>query len=111
MADFGLKQCPFCGEYGHFSSKLVENAIEKIKAEGYAVQKWIPCSERLPERTGYYLVWLDSEIIDIAEFYTYADFVPKEIENNYWNKASKVLYWMPLPPAPESEVQDDADNT
>ena len=107
MADyFGLEQCPFCGEYGHFSTGFVENAIEKIKAEGYAVQKWIPCIERLPEQTGYYLVWLDSEIVDIAEFYTYADFVQKEIANNYWNKSSKVLYWMPLPEPPETDGGD-----
>ena len=65
---------------------------------------WIPCSESLPEKTGYYLVWTDSEIVDIAEFYTFADFVQKEIAKNYWNKESKILYWMPLPEPPE-EVQ------
>ena len=70
-----------------------------------AVNRWIPSSERMPEQTGYYLVWLDSEIVDIAEFYTYADFVQKEIAHNYWNKESKVLYWMPLPHEPESEVK------
>ena len=67
---------------------------------------WIPCSERLPEKTGYYLVWTDSEIVDISEFYTFADFVQKEIAKNYWNKESKILYWMPLPEPPE-EVQND----
>ena len=72
-----------------------------------AVNRWIPCSERLPEQTGRYLVWLDSGIVDIAEFYTFADFVQKEIANNYWNKESKVLYWMPLPTEPESEVHND----
>ena len=90
-----------CGTLDFFDAQPTVTAEPK---------RWIPCSERLPEQTGRYLVWLDSEIVDIAEFCTYADFVPKELANNYWNKASKVLYWMPLPEStesPEIRARDD----
>ena len=85
-------------------------AVEALSSAEPKNGRRIPCSERLPEQTGRYIVWLDSGIVDIAEFYTYADFVQKEIANNYWNKASKVLYWMPLPEStktPEIRARDD----
>lgn len=53
-------------------------------------QHWIPCSERMPEEVGYYLVTLarDSEI-DIAYFTKY----------NTWEtfRNTEVIAWMPLP--------------
>lgn len=56
-------------------------------------QRWIPCSERLPEEYGDYLVTKEStgwnletyRTIDIAYFDT------------GWHKADMVLAWMPLP--------------
>jgi hypothetical protein len=61
--------------------------------------EWIPCSERLPEKHGYYLVTTDGShnaVIDIAE---YGKFFRKP-EYEYvceWNKASRVIAWMLLP--------------
>ena len=51
--------------------------------------RWIPCSERLPDKDGCYLVsttGTNNDIIDIA-YYT------EEI----WHKASRIKAWMPLP--------------
>ena len=55
--------------------------------------KWIPCSERLPDEYGDYLITKETigwnmsayRTIDIAYFDT------------VWHKADKVLAWMPLP--------------
>ena len=54
---------------------------------------WIPCSERLPDEYGDYLITKETigwnmsayRTIDIAYFDT------------VWHKADKVLAWMPLP--------------
>ncbi len=52
--------------------------------------KWIPCSERLPDKDGKYLVATDGtygiDAIDIAMY-----------ENGKWLKSSKILAWMYLP--------------
>lgn len=51
--------------------------------------KWIPCSERLPEEDGCYLVTTtgtNNDIIDIAYYTT-----------GLWHKASRIKAWMPLP--------------
>lgn len=52
-------------------------------------QRWIPCSERLPEEDACYLVTTsgtNNDIIDIA-YYT----------EGIWHKASRIKAWMPLP--------------
>ncbi len=59
--------------------------------------RWIPCNERLPEKHGYYIVQTDgsrNHVIDIAEYGLFWHNMKQEM---MWNKASKVLAWMPLP--------------
>ena len=59
------------------------------------VGEWIPCSERLPEEDGEYLVWVRYEG---REFTT-----TEEYEDGMWNYSGaynfndKVIAWMPLP--------------
>ncbi len=64
-----------------------------ITAIGYENKKqernWIPCTERLPEEDGCYLVTTtgtNNDIIDIAYYTT-----------DLWHKASRIKAWMPLP--------------
>ena len=67
--------------------------------------KWTSVDEALPEKDGYYLVvtqGIHNPTIDIAGFWHYAEWVQKEIRENYWNKYDKVLYWQPLPELPEA---------
>lgn len=68
-------------------------------------QKWIPVTERLPDKHGYYIVQTDGShnaVIDIAEYGMF--FQPEHEDVCEWNKASKVIAWMPLPePYKESE--------
>ena len=71
--------------------------IQKLNAriaELEAERRWIPVSERLPEKDGYYLVSDDHGDIMSCEFL--ADYKGEPI----WDVAG-VLYWMPLPEPPE----------
>lgn len=62
-------------------------------------QQWIPCTDRLPDEHGYYLVTTDgshNDVIDIAEYGKF--FRKPEYDCVWeWNKASKVIAWMRLP--------------
>ena len=50
---------------------------------------WISCEERLPNKRDVYLVITDgayNERYDMARY-----------DKEGWHKASKILYWMPIP--------------
>ena len=66
-------------------------AIEALSAE--AVQGWIPISERLPEKDGWYLV-------TVQGYETVTDVSLYSADGSAWGDVStkqKVTAWMPLP--------------
>ena len=80
-------------------------AYEKGYTEGRAdaiQQQWIPCSERLPEEDGQYIVTVKYEHVD-----GYEDIYSEHIEwvDGHWDefghyhcgRVEKVLAWQPLP--------------
>lgn len=90
---------------------LIDNAQLTIK---HAVNRWISCSERMPENRERVLVCFRSGTVHIAVWYGDYD------EKGAWKVTSQFptkLYrtdtipkWMPMPDAyepPESEVQSD----
>lgn len=72
----------------------IREAFNGIKAT-LEKEKWIPVTERLPEKEGNYLVVKDKKpndyIIDIAKWSSETEF------NNGFYKAMEVLAWRPLP--------------
>ena len=92
-------------------SEVVDGAIEKIKQEGYMVQKWIPCSERLPECNGCYLVWRPRFYIDEGRECGEATVCYFDGQNTWHDSygvdfsrlldKSDVTHWMSLPGPPK----------
>lgn len=95
------------------------DACEQAYKNGYEAalkaakeKQWISTSERLPETDEYVLVVASGtkgnmKLIDAIEIATYY------IEDDCWELAwltdvenLRVTYWMPLPEAPESEVEE-----
>lgn len=81
-----------------------EDAIEIINqlAEEHN-NGWIPCSERLPKKSGKYIVTQERYMLEdrnckkpIAIEVDYVDF---NAIDNVWNRARffKIIAWMPLP--------------
>lgn len=86
-----------------------EHCMLVIKAAP-AVNRWIPCSERMPNEAGEYLVcgkWNGEKSKTwICRFIIFGDI------GGFVNPAKNppISFWMPIPDAyepPESEVQED----
>ena len=76
---------------------LVKACADHLIANGVTVQKWIPVSERLPDKMQKVLTVSDTGYIDV-------DFVDKF---GVWIgdvvRFCKVTHWMPLPEPPKGE--------
>ena len=72
-------------------------------------QRWIPCSERLPEDEGLVLAFGDEGLL-IAEHYRFGDWVKFMLDKDgrYMSPyPTTIYYWMPLPEPPEVEDETD----
>lgn len=80
----------------------IVNQVEKEHNNG-----WIPCSERLPEEYGEYLVWWTDitrsqyyEIVEYEPSNGWIGDIPQAVEGKY-----SVIAWQPLPePYKESDT-------
>ena len=92
--------------------KMFENTIDKVPTIE-PKQEWIPCSERLPEEEGDYLVTLENGVVKILGYSTtQRTTYPKGfyyIKNGFsWRQEQNpVVAWMPLP-EPWKRVDDDS---
>ena len=76
---------------------------DHLIANGVTIQKWIPVSERLPEKEGTYIVRTTTGAVTTARFYEEwdmtnyrGDFI-KHVEAKFHRNAT---HWMPLPEPP-----------
>lgn len=82
------------------------NEQETVEAE----PKWISVKERLPEKNGYYLCWVETSLMGERKKYEHRKLYWEE---NVWLFSARVfrtehpLYWMPLPEPPKEEHHAD----
>lgn len=83
----------------------VKSDIEST-LEAEPVKRWIPCSERMPEKTGYYLVCdVTAEYDNIRGRQDVSKYVIGR-HGGHWYGAicgKYITHWMPLPEPPEIE--------
>lgn len=90
-----MSQPPF--DKGYFNGVTFGITFKEPFFEADKKSGWIPCSERLPEKHGYYIVQTDgsrNNVIDIAEYGLFWHNMKLDM---MWHKASKIIAWMPLP--------------
>ena len=80
-----------------FSIRDIEMNLWNIPTVEPTVNKWIPCSERLPKERERVLICLDAPINQIC--------VSQRVDTNYWIGQGRVnvLAWQPLPKPYEVE--------
>lgn len=93
-------------EFENFSSDECYRYMMREIENAPDVNRWIPCSERLPETNTQVLCYCRMGDFRIMEY--------DEQESRWYEgiqdyRQTTVTHWMPLQEPPESEVQDDAD--
>lgn len=93
-----------------WAESLEYMSAAKVKLEEQT--RWIPVTERLPEKDGYNLCWLTYTVYPgpgPGETRACRDVVYFDIKSKHWFLGyshpgrSKVLAWMPLPEPPKEE--------
>ena len=78
-------------------------AYECGKASAQPEQRWIPCNERMPETTDYYLIQYSRRICQDEMTVAFYSVEEAELDKNYtWEfkpfaDLKEVIAWMPLP--------------
>ena len=91
LCDKCMHKSVCCGE--GYGDEALTYCIDFLDEKPYG--EWIPCSERLPEQSGDYLVLLDYEFsTSITVSYFYGK------DTGDWHHGDWVSAWMPLPTKP-----------
>ena len=85
----------FCEEEEKLIIGFLKDTAESFMRENQSTQQWIPCSERLPDQNGKYLVVGRQKAINILKF-----------DGGRWYGKWGVVAWMPLPSPYREEVLD-----
>lgn len=101
LADYELQESPCWGANGHgnetayLTIKECEKAVEEQPTiDADRPQEWIPCSERLPARQGYYICTCkDGSRALKTTTIKWSNGWQLSGSRAYW----KVIAWMPLP--------------
>ena len=84
----------FCEEEEKLISGVLKDTAEAFMREKQSAQQWIPCSERLPDQNGKYLVVGRQKAINILKF-----------DGGRWYGKWGVVAWMPLPDVYKGEEE------
>ena len=91
--------------YDSALAKVIEDAYMELK-NGVTVQKWIPVTERLPEKAADYLCRCTVNDFDDMPFYMVLRYIVYDKNPHFQHETKggmKVTHWMPLPEPPKGE--------
>ena len=87
-------------EYAESGKQLIKqaaDAIEELSRKTRELPRWIPMTERLPEKNGSYLVYAYGEVTEMNCWHG----IWHRLGDNY---TKAVTHWMPLPQTPKEET-------
>lgn len=105
--------CSYCGKWLKWADKNEQNLAMKQESQSSSENpnKWILCSERLPEERGHYIVTEKVFSLDDREHKGRYNTMVEQVEyyDGKWKRASffEIVAWMPLPLPYKQEVKDE----
>ena len=97
LVDFFMDEIP---EGSPFAGKI-KYLVEKLLAKGVTFQKWIPVTERLPERYDFVLIATIDKTVGEAVLNGDRHFYG--VNTDEYAEQLCVTHWMPLPEPPKEE--------
>ena len=109
------RQYENCHGYSGSKKAIYREAILAVKSmlhsaksiDGVTVQEWVSVDDRLPEESGFYLVFADlerSEVLPYSKKYQAFN----AFDDNYSEEnVIPVTHWMPMPEPPEREKTEE----
>ncbi len=89
----------YCGSEG--AVLMINSLLSHIQSFESQIPRWIPVSERLPEKDGLYLINDPLEYVVESRWFQLNSCNQMDLDTKEaWGN---VTHWMPLPPAPEEE--------
>ena len=67
-----------------------------------SIPRWIPVEERLPEKNGYYLTYVESALFPNSYYFNLIKFIDGDFIEDHC-VIHRVTHWMPLPEPPEEQ--------
>ena len=100
-------------EYGNgslignnFQKGFIEKIADHLIANGVTVQKWIPVTERLPEKYGKYLCrYVFNESAEYPHIEAISYYPTMTRFQGEGSCGMRVTHWMPLPETPEGGTE------
>lgn len=100
MDDLISRQAAIDAIFGR-SHEIIKMRISNLQS-AESEQRWIPCSERLPEKWGDYLVTIKWKGVESGNVYTEIHTAVYDERAKEWDYTD-VIAWMPLPDAYEED--------
>ena len=94
------------GDYAIYYSEMEFTSVAIAALREQEERRWIPVTDRFPEKSGTYFVVTKTGAVTFARFYPEHDFIDctgKFIrhEKGKFQSNRNVIYWMPLPEPPK----------
>ena len=89
--------------------KMAEGVVKSLREKGVFVSRWVPVSERLPEKDGRYLAYIINPYNDKLRYIMTCEYfvnTPHPWCPDDECSSNNVVAWMPLPEQYKIELQE-----
>ena len=120
QSEYSLDEwCTDCKEYDQKKhccprfNRVIRETVEEVRQNALSEQRWIPCSERMPEKyIGEWLCCTDDGQVLVLPYDTPGDGSKECVfyrwdDDGYMYETYNVVAWMPLPQPYKGERKDD----